>query len=392
MACFGLALLSVLVTGEQCPGIQAAQTDELKQAQKEYDEAVEAFRTNTKLASEQQIHLMMSSAKDAGGEMKKWKDAIHATNLPRIKLEQAAIRLFVLSPNPDQTLVMLMYQIMNNAFQARRMGVVYRIGKILKEYKAPADQPPVNSQHLNSATLMTGLAAVYVGDLELGEQFATDFRHSHSELDDSDFGMVSQVPYLKANAAEEQQRNASAKDQPRVRLQTEYGDVIVELFEDDAPLTVNSFIYLVERGFYDNTVFDSVLSGKIVQGGIFGTDRQPKIAGFTIPDEHHQPGARRHVYGSLFMAKKFDEPDSASSMFGFMPRCNADMDGNQTVFGRVISGMEIVEHIEPTLQIDKDGKIEQIPGAIATTLLKADVLNKRDHEYLPPPVRSSERQ
>ena len=165
--------------------------------------------------------------------------------------------------------------------------------------------------------------------------------------------------------------------------------MIVELFEDDAPLAVNSFIYLVEKGFYDNTIFHSVVAGKLIEGGIIGTDFKGKLSGFTIPDEHNTPGARRHVYGSIYMAKP-DLPDSAASMFGIMPRSNSNMDGKETVFGRVISGMEIVEQFEPTVFIDKEGKLDPIDGAVPTILKKAEVLSKRDHKYLPPPVRSSE--
>ena len=201
---FCLVLMAVFATHGRCFGFQAEENAELKQAQQEYDKAVEAFRSSLKIASEQQIHLTMSSARTASDELKKWKEAIHATNLPRIKMEWAAIRLFEFSPNPDQSLVMLMYQIMNNSFQARRMATVHRVGKLLKAYKAPPDRPPVNSAHENSATLMTGLAAVYVGDMELAEQFAIDFRHALNELDSEEFYLVEQVPYHKANADEEQ--------------------------------------------------------------------------------------------------------------------------------------------------------------------------------------------
>lgn len=157
---------------------------------------------------------------------------------------------------------------------------------------------------------------------------------------------------------------------PRVLLRTTKGDVIVELYEDEAPNTVANFINLVEKKFYDGTKFHRVIEGFMAQGGDpEGTGRGGP--GYTIACECTKPNARRHQRGSLSMAHK--GRDTGGSQFFICFRPTPHLDGQHTVFGQVVEGMDVVDKFErsdnPYVQPDK--------------IIEARVLQKRNHPYEP---------
>src|SRR4029079_8655388 len=137
---------------------------------------------------------------------------------------------------------------------------------------------------------------------------------------------------------EQQTREAEAKadDLPRVKLQTNKGDITIELFENEAPNTVANFISLVEKGFYDGVPFHRVLPNFMAQGG------DPKGTGqggpgYRIKDEFGNKGARAHFRGSLSMANT-GQPNTNGSQFFLTFKPTPHLNGRHTVFGRVIEG------------------------------------------------------
>ena len=121
----------------------------------------------------------------------------------------------------------------------------------------------------------------------------------------------------------------------------ENGDEIrLEFFPKDAPKTVENFVPLAKKGFYNGLTFHRVVPGFVAQGGC------PKGTGtggpgYTIPAEFN---ANKHVRGSLAMARS-QHPDSAGSQFYFTYGAQPHLDNNYTVFGKVTSGMEHVDRI-----------------------------------------------
>jgi len=153
-------------------------------------------------------------------------------------------------------------------------------------------------------------------------------------------------------------------DLPRVLLKTSRGDITVELFEDEAPNTVANFISLVERGFYDGLTFHRVVKGFMVQTGCPKGDGTGG-PGYHIPSESDRPGHRKHLQGSLSMARGA-ERDSGGSQFLILLNPVPQLDGQYTVFGQVVEGMDAVSSIR---QRDK--------------IISARVLRKRPHAYVP---------
>jgi len=166
---------------------------------------------------------------------------------------------------------------------------------------------------------------------------------------------------------------AKADDLPRVKITTTKGDVVVELFENEAPNTVANFISLVEKGFYDGTPFHRVIGGFMAQGGD-PTGTGTSGPGYAIECEVGNPGARKHFLGTLSMAHA--GPNTGGSQFFLTFRPTDHLDGKHTVFGRVIEGFDVLPKITRT-----EG--EMASGAPPDKIVKAVVVRKRDHAYEP---------
>ena len=169
---------------------------------------------------------------------------------------------------------------------------------------------------------------------------------------------------------------AKADDLPRVKITTSQGDVMVELFENEAPNTVANFISLVEKGFYNGTPFHRVIGGFMAQGGDpTGTGKSGP--GYAIACEVGKPGARKHFLGTLSMAHA--GPNTGGSQFFLTFRPTEHLDGKHTVFGRVIDGFDVL----PKLMRTQDDQGLPVAGAVPDKILKAVVVRKRSHPYEP---------
>jgi cyclophilin family peptidyl-prolyl cis-trans isomerase len=176
------------------------------------------------------------------------------------------------------------------------------------------------------------------------------------------------------------QRDAAA-NLPRVKLTTSKGVVEIELFEDQAPNTVANFLELVGKKFYDGVKFHRVLEGFMAQSGDPKGDGTGG-PGYTIACECYSPEARRHFSGSLSMAKQAARDTGGSQFFIVFGRNESvqRLDGKHTVFGRVISGQDIVNSLIRTHESTIGGE-QPIAGMTADTILSAEVIRKREHEY-----------
>ena len=134
---------------------------------------------------------------------------------------------------------------------------------------------------------------------------------------------------------------------PIVTFTMENGDVIkAELYPEIAPNTVNNFISLVKKGFYDGLIFHRVINGFMIQGGCpDGTGMGGP--GYDIKGEFAYNGFTndlKHTEGVLSMARAM-HPDSAGSQFFIMHKTSPHLDGQYAAFGKVTEGMDVVDKI-----------------------------------------------
>lgn len=154
----------------------------------------------------------------------------------------------------------------------------------------------------------------------------------------------------------------------------DYGTITAELYADVAPITVANFLELVDSGFYNGLTFHRIISGFMIQGGDplgNGTGGSEK----TIKGEFSQNGVKndlKHVRSVLSMARS-SNPDSASSQFFIMHQDASHLDGSYAAFGKVISGMEVVDAICANTPVtDANGTVAKENQPIITSIKRID--------------------
>ena len=155
---------------------------------------------------------------------------------------------------------------------------------------------------------------------------------------------------------------------PIVTITMENGDVIkAELYPDIAPNTVNNFISLVKKGFYNGLNFHRIINGFMIQGGC------PEGTGmggpnYSIKGEFSQNGFKndlKHTEGVLSMARSM-RPDSEGSQFFIMHKAAPHLDGAYAAFGKVIEGMDVVNKIATTRTTYGDRPVKEQKMASVT--------------------------
>ena len=134
---------------------------------------------------------------------------------------------------------------------------------------------------------------------------------------------------------------------PVVTITMDNGDVMkAELYPEIAPNTVNNFISLINKGFYDGKIFHRVISGFMIQGGCPNGNGMGG-PGYCIKGEFSQNRFKndlKHTPGVLYMARAM-APDSAGSQFFIMHKDSPHLDGSYAAFGKVTEGLDIVDKI-----------------------------------------------
>lgn len=158
----------------------------------------------------------------------------------------------------------------------------------------------------------------------------------------------SEQPSTTNESSDKESSNKSNENLPIATITVDgYGVIEAELYPEIASNTVNNFIYLANKGFYDNLKFHRIIKGFMIQGG----DPQGNGTGgpgYSIEGEFTSNGfanSLKHTKGVLSMARSQD-PDSAGSQFFIMTGDAPHLDGEYAAFGKVISGMDVVEKIE----------------------------------------------
>lgn len=156
---------------------------------------------------------------------------------------------------------------------------------------------------------------------------------------------------------------AAANEKPEVKLETNYGDIVVQLDAKKAPITVANFIQYVKSGHYDNTIFHRVIKDFMIQGGGLTSDMKEKRAQAPIKNEANN-GLKNRKY-TIAMARTND-PNSATSQFFINTKDNSFLDfkgpenWGYAVFGKVIKGQDVVDKIE-AVKTGVKSRYEDVP-------------------------------
>jgi cyclophilin family peptidyl-prolyl cis-trans isomerase len=138
------------------------------------------------------------------------------------------------------------------------------------------------------------------------------------------------------------------KEKTKVLIDTNEGEITIELYSDKSPISVSNFLKYAESGFYDGTVFHRVIKGFMIQGG--GFDKSGNEKETLNPITLESKNGLKNERGTIAMART-NEPNSATSQFLINSANNEFLnygirDEGYAVFGKVISGMDVLEKIE----------------------------------------------
>ena len=144
-------------------------------------------------------------------------------------------------------------------------------------------------------------------------------------------------------------------------ITTKFGDIKLEFYPEHAPKTVDNFKELAKKGFYDGLIFHRIVPKFVIQGGDPNTRNLSNRGywgtggpGWNVKAEFNK---NKHSRGALSMARSQD-PDSAGSQFFIVLKDSSFLDGQYTVFGKVASGMEIVDKIEALSTDSADAPVD----------------------------------
>jgi cyclophilin family peptidyl-prolyl cis-trans isomerase len=277
-------------------------------------------------------------------------------------------RAYVEAPGRDRELERFLLKLIYDDLVADRYEDAAALSKVMLD----------SGCEVNTLYDMSGVAAFATNDYETAEKNLMRAQQLGG-LSPNGTKYLEVVPKYKTFWEEEQalrQKEAEADDLPRVRMTTTKGEIVIELFENQAPDTVGNFISLIESGFYNGLTFHRVLSGFVAQGGCpLGTGSGGP--GYNIFCECYRPDHRKHFRGTLSMAHAGRDTGGSQFFITFVPTDH--LNGVHTAFGRVIEGMEVLAKL---VRINPEEADKPQPDRID----KIEVLRKRDHEYAPKKV------
>ncbi len=340
------------------------------------------------------------TAKDKEKEASKnhYSELVIQANALLPQLRSSAMAAYQEKPNEDKQLLRLLIGIAANDARRDRYEEAYELAQLLIEKECGVSYVDCIAgacawslhefdnvkTHLQRAAGESGKVPHGVGEYHNADRLTTYLQQADE--------------YKKLWEAEQaiRAKEKEAGDLPRVLLTTNQGEILIELFENEAPQTVGNFVNLVESGFYDGLTFHRVLGGFMAQGGCpLGTGiGGPGYNIFCECDPDKFPRHRRHFRGTLSMAHgKLSDTGGSQFFLTFSPTLT--LNGVHTAFGRVISdtGLQVLSKIKrrnPTDEFDQPIPADRLPAP--DKILKAEVVEgtKRDHEYKPTIVPGSE--
>jgi peptidyl-prolyl cis-trans isomerase B (cyclophilin B) len=158
---------------------------------------------------------------------------------------------------------------------------------------------------------------------------------------------------------------STSSTNPRVLMQTNMGEIVIELYPDKAPKSVANFLQYVDDGFYNGTIFHRVINGFMIQGGGFTPDMTRKQTRAPVMNE--ADNGLRNTVGTIAMARTQD-PHSATAQFYINVAMNSSLDFREktprgwgyAVFGRVVKGMDVIKAIKSVPTTSK-GMYRDVP-------------------------------
>ena len=350
------------------------------QLAKDYELAFKAFRDS--IAPVRELYLKHQVAWNGTDDLKRLSKFSAATTKTHQALkrwcEQMA-KLYAADPSNFGGIGDLMEEMVLVDSASDRFESILPLAKVLMEK---------DSNHSDDLLMAIGFTGYAMNDFDLAVTAWTKLAQ-HKTLPGKLQYAIDRIPEMKVKWERElkfRETDTLASNNPQVQLTTNRGEILIELFEDQAPQAVASFIFLVERGFYKRKIFFRVSEHFAAQTGCERGDGTGN-AGYGIPGEMNREDHRDIFRGSVFFAigindeTKEPDLDSGSSQFLLSMMPQPHLDGTMTVFGRIIQGEQWLGNFSRMDLSDEEQRKNK--SLNPDYLWDAKVVRKRDHNYVP---------
>ncbi|MEQ8848091.1 peptidylprolyl isomerase [Botrimarina sp.] len=364
------------------PSPNPAANPEKNDARRAYEAALEAYRDQMRRI--EQLYTRYQTADESEQEEinERLKPLVAEAKQKVNTMVDAALEAFQAAPMQDPEVANLLLSVAEHRVVGQGKGG----GGDQYEAALPILEALVDAQHEQAVLPMWGvLAAVATNQFDKADKFAKlAIQRGAVQADPGESSEAKDTFALAFRYLQEKDRfrerwekekairdkEAKADDLPRVRLKLSAGEVVIELFEDQAPIATANFLSLVKSGFYDGVKFHRVIPRFMAQGGD-PTGTGSGGPGYAIRCEVDAPDARDHFRGTLSMAHAGRDTGGSQFFLCFVPTDH--LDGAHTAFGRVVEGVEVlgeIQVVEP-----------QSGGPQPDRILEAEVIRDRGHEY-----------
>ena len=351
----------------------------VEQLKTELDKVTPGFRESLKAMWAARARYQHADKADSYGFGKTWREEAVEGQQAYQKIKELSLEIYLKADKPTKEQFELAFQMALVSADDGRVGIAGRVlEKMLKQ--RPDDE---------RVWISAGRVAVFTNDHEVATRLLKAKPKLIEDLPREQLALYGNLEGFGERWEKEQalrQAEADADDLPRVELTTSKGKVVIELFENEAPHTVGNFIHLVESGYYENAFFYPVFRHFRAQSGLgFRDSKSP--TDYEIVDESQADNAREIFRDSVSTLPR-GEPVRTGG-FSIYTAPNPFVSDQETVFGRVISGMDVVDLLKVNARFEKGtGKVEQVNSKQGSMpddfILSAQVLRKRPNvDYQP---------
>lgn len=351
----------------------------LEQLNAELDKLTPDFRKSLKamwIAQARYQHATKAESYDYG---KQWRENAIEGQQAYQKVKELSMEIFLKTEKPTQEQFELVFKMALASAIEGRVGIANRVFKKMLKLRPDDERIWMNASRV----------AIFTNDFEIANRLLQEKPKLIEELPKQEIVLFSTLEKFGERWTKEaaiRKAEAEADDLPRVELTTPKGKIVIELFENEAPHTVGNFIHLVEAGHYEDAFFYPVLRNFRAQSGLYFRNNQPKPTNYEIVDESNAENAREVCRGSIATIDKGNTVGAGQFSIYTAPYPFAD---GETVFGRVISGMDAVDALKVNSRFNKKtGMSEQVKskdGDMPDDFIEsAKVLRKRPNvDYQP---------
>ena len=360
----------------------------LDQLNTEMDQLLPEFRQSLKAMVAAKARYEHASKDESYDYGKTWRQNATASQAIYQKIKELSLEIYLKAQQPTEEQTVLAFRMALSSEDEGRVGIANRVMKKMLKLR-PDDE---------HVWMSAARIAVFTNDYQIADRLVQEKPKLIKDLPREERALyVTLEGFGKRWEKEKVIREAEAKadDLPRVEFTTSKGSFVIELFENEAPETVGNFVHLVESGFYEGAFFHQVLRNFRSQTGLYFKNRHPPTD-YEIASEANADNARNIFRGTIATIPKGYTVGASEFSIYTAPNPFASKEYEETVFGRVISGMDVVDILKVNGRLRKDSTIERVNSKQGDMpddyIVSAKVLRKRPNvDYHPKKLSTSEK-